>query len=573
MLTNRQVKRGEVKTVVGGVELGVVAFLLAHYVSGVPIVATVAVVMYVLAGCLITGVVVHHRWYFSARKRLRRTLGAGGWLDRYDLRTSAGERAMRAQGEYIRPGLPARLPGGRKQPVGEYATCLGRLVTGSQSVRGSRVYSPHSRGMLVMGPTGSGKTSWMVHSVLDFPGAAYVTSTKPELVEMTAGIRARRGPVYVFNPANLGGIATTFGWDPAGGCEDQATADARAWGLVRGGGGMAGVERPDFWAQKAQEIIRCYQMAAALRGFDMGAVHYWATNPDDPFPVGILQAHPEWVPAAWIGMLQSYLATSRRTRDSFFATVLSCVGFMDNPTVAAACRPQWGRGFDVREFLNANGTLYVMCDRKDQRLAPLMTAFTEDIFGQAKQVAATSPGGRLANGLAMLLDEPAHTTPISLDQVAADSRGWNISPTVIVQNLSQLATTWGPHKAETIYANLPIKVVLPGVAVPKDLEDLAYLAGRREVEHVSQSVQHSRGGHRSISKTVSPATEPVITGHTIYSLPKWHAYVLGAAPRACVVTFEPGHKRVKRERLRDTAHAPHRGWEPVGVPVLRGIMR
>jgi type IV secretion system protein VirD4 len=551
----------------------VVAYLLVHYLSRVPMATTVAAAMYVVAGCLIAGVVVHHRWYFSARKRLYRRLGKGGWLDRYDLRTSAGERAMRAQAEYIRPGLPARLPNGRKQPVGEYGTCLGRLVTGSRGVRGSRVYSPHSRGMLVMGPSGSGKTSWMTHSILDFPGAAYVTSTKPELVEMTAAIRARRGPVYVFNPANLGGIATTFTWDPAGGCEDQATADACAWGLVRGGGGMAGVERPDFWAQKAQEIIRCYQMAAALRGFDMGAVHYWATNPDDPFPVDLLKAHPEWVPAAWIGMLQSYLATSRRTRDSFFATVLSCVGFMDNPTVAAACRPQRGRSFDVREFLNANGTLYVMCNKDDQRLAPLMTAFTEHIVRQAKQVAATSPGGRLTNGLAMILDEPAQTTPIPLDQLAADSRGWGITPVALVQNRSQLATTWGPHKAETIYANLPIKVTLPGVAVPRDLENLAYLAGPREIEHISQSVQHSRNGHQSISKNVSPATEPVITGHTISSLPQWHAYVLGAAPRACVVTFEPGHKRVKRERLRDTAHAPHRRWEPISVPVPSGATR
>jgi type IV secretion system protein VirD4 len=569
MLTNQQVKRGEVKTAVGGVEVGVVAFLLAHYVSRVPIVAAA---MYVLAGCLIVGVVVHHRWYFSARKRLCRTLGAGGWLDRHDLRTSAGERAMRAQAEYIRPGLPVRLPDGRKQPVGEYATCLGRLVTGSRSVRGTRVYSPHSRGMLVIGPTGSGKTSWMVHSVLDFPGAAYVTSTRPELVEMTAPIRARRGPVYVFNPANLGGIATTLTWDPAGGCEDQATADARAWGLVRGGGGMAGVERPDFWAQKAQEIIRCYLMAAALRGFDMGAVHYWATNPDDPFPVDFLQAHPERVPAAWVGTLQSYLATSRRTRDSFFATVLSCVGFMDNPTVAAACRPQWGRSFDVREFLDANGTLYVICDKEEQRLTPLMTAFTENMFRLAKQVAAISPGGRLTNGLSMVLDEVAHTTPIALDQWTADSRGWNISTTAIVQNRSQLATTWGPDKAETIYANLPIKVVLPGVAVPRDVEDLAYLAGRREIEHVSQSVQHSRNGHRSVSKTVSPATEPVITGHTIYSLPQWHAYVVGAAPRSCVVTFEPGHQRVKRERRRDTTPVAHRRWGLVSVPVVSGVM-
>jgi type IV secretion system protein VirD4 len=541
---SQRVNRMEVTAVIGGVELGVVAYLLKRYLSGVPAAPALAVTLYVLAGCLVAGAVAHHRWYFSPRRRWRHTVGTEGWLDKYDLRTSAGERAMRAQAGYIRPGLPSRLPDGRKQPVQEYATCLGRLVTGRWWIRGRKIYSPHSRGMLVLGPSGSGKTNWMVHPLLDFPGAIFVTSTKPELVEMTAAARARRGPVHVFNPANLGPVSSTFAWNPVVGCEDQAVADAQAWALVRGGGGAAGTERPDFWAQKAQEIIRCYVMAAALRGMDMGAVHYWATHPDDLLPVCILHAHPQRVPAAWIDTLHTHLTTSRRTRDSYFATVVSCVGFMDNPTVAAACRPQWEQSFDVRDFLTSNGTLYVICDKTDQRLAPLMTALTEYIFGQAKRVAAASPGGRLSGGLAMILDEVAHTTPVPLDQYAADSRGWDITITAIVQDLSQLDTTWGSHKAKTIYANLPTKVVLPGVAEPSDLEKLAYLAGPR-----------NPGQERHV---------PVITGPEIYRLPRWHAYVLGAAPRACVVSFEPGYQRVQREHRKPAMvnqASMHRAWE------------
>lgn len=554
MLKSEHVNRMEVMAVVGGVELGVVAFLLKRYLSGVPAAPAVAVTLYALAGCLVAGACAHHRWYFSPPRQWHRSLSPTGWLDSYDLRVCAGERAMRAQAGYIRPGLPPRLPDGRTQPIQEYATCLGQLVTGQRRCRGRKVYSPHSRGMLVLGPTGSGKTNWMVHPVLDFPGAIFVTSTKPELVEMTAAARARRGPVHIFNPANVGTVGSTFAWNPEAQCEGQEVADGRAWALVRGGGGAAGVERADFWAQKAQEIIRCYVMAAALRGWDMGAVHYWATHPDDLLPLQILQAHPQWAPTAWIDTLHTHLTTSRRTRDSYFATLVSCVGFMDNPTVAAACRPQRGQSFNVRDFLTFHGTLYVICDKTDRRLAPLMTALTEHIFGQAKQVAAASPGGRLSGGLAMILDEVAHTTPVPLDQWAADSRGWDISPIAITQDLSQLDTTWGEHKAKTIYANLPTKVVLPGVSEPSDLEKLAYLAGPRDP-----------GQERHI---------PVITGPEIYRLPMWHAYVLGAAPRACVVSFEPGYQRVQREHRKPpmvNQASTHRAWEQSpaysGVPV------
>lgn len=533
MITDQRVKRGEVTVGVGGVELGVLAYLLARYVSRVPAGATVPTVLFVASGCLLVGVVAHHCWYFSSHRRWRRTLSPTGWLDQYDLRACAGARAIRAQADYIRPGLPARLPDGRKQPIQEYAFCLGRLVTGPRGCRGRKVYSPYSRGMLVLGPSGSGKTNWMAHALLDFPGPAYVTATRLELVEMTASLRARRGPVWVFNPANLGGIRSTFCWDPASGCQDQAIADARAWALVRGGGGAAGVERPDFWAQKAQEIIRCYVMAAVLGGFDMGAAHYWATHSHDLAPLRILQAHPQWAPASWIDMLYQYLTTYQRLRESYFATVTSCLGFMDNPTVAAACRPQWGQSFNVQNFLNSNGTIYVICDKTDQRLTPLNTAFTEYVIYGGKRKAAASPGGRLPNGIFFMFDEVAHTTPIRLDQMAADGRGWGFSSAPIVQDLSQLVTTWGEHKAKTIYANLPTKVVLPGVAEPADLEKLAYLAGPR-----------NPGEERQI---------PVITGPELYRMPMWHAYVLGAAPRACVVSFERARDRIDRERRKPTA--------------------
>ncbi len=560
MSTDKDAVRGEIKTGAVGVVAGVGGFLLgqlpihdAQIMHAVTSYATTP--GEIVGGVLVGGAVAHNRWYFSARKRLQRELGEDGWLNRHDMATSAGAAAMYRQADHIRPDLPIRRPGDRwrrRQPVSQYATKVGKIVSGPRLMRGRKVYTPHSRGVLVLGPQGSGKSSWLVHQVMDFPGGVYVSSTKPELAVMAAASRAQRGPVHIFNPSNFGGLGSSFSWDPVAGCEDQAVADARAWALVRGGGGAAGIDRSDFWAQKSAEIIRCYLMAAALVNYDMGAVHHWATNPDDPTPIAILEANPARVPSAWIGTLRTHLSASLNTRTGYFATVVSCVGFMDNPTVAAACRPSASQNFDILEFFD-RGTLFVVAG-EDKRLAPLITALTEHVFSQAKLVASTKKGGRLPNGLAMILDEVAQTTPVQLDKWAADSRGWGITVTAVVQDLAQLRTTWGPDRATTIYGNLPTKIVLPGVAHREDLEQLAYLAGKRWVERVTdgQSLQDGGGvlGRRSVSTSTTRVSEPVVNGDTIYGLPKWHAYVLGLGRNAVVVKFEPGYQRAGRENRR-----------------------
>jgi hypothetical protein len=50
-------------------------------------------------------------------------------------------------------------------------------------------------------------------------------------------------------------------------------------------------------------------------------------------------------------------------------------------------------------------------------------------------------------------------------------------------------------------------------------------------------------GRCTRSRNQSQAREPVVTGHTIYGLPRWHAYVLGLGTKPAIVRFEPGRRR------------------------------
>jgi type IV secretion system protein VirD4 len=473
-------------------------------------------------------------WAQSPTRRLRRELGPDGWLDLHQLRSDAGAAAVRR--------YSMRPPGTPRTPS-QHGFEVGRLVSGPFWMRRQPVYSPHTRGVLVWGPQGSGKSSWLVERILTAPGAAYVSSTKLELVHMTAQQRAQLGSVAVFNPTAMGALASTFGWDPVAGCQDPACADARARALVRGGGGVSGAENAGFWENKAAEIVRCYLLAAALHGGDMGDVMRWALG-DEKIGIRILEQYGHQVPDGWLGSLRKNLDAAPNTLSGYMAGVIPAVSFMDNPEVARACRPAPGHHFDIAAFLRDGGTVYVISGEQDRRVAPLLTALTEAVFSAAKQLAAARPAGRLDPPLTLVLDEVANTTPVPLDQWAADSRGWGITVMAVVQDLGQLRARWGTQRAQTIYSNLPTKVVLPGVAVKHDLEDLAYLAGRRTVRQTSE---HKPAGQDAAgSRTVSHGREAVIHGDLIYRLPRWHAYVLGLGPRPAVVRFTPGYRLTRR---------------------------
>lgn len=510
--------------------------------SSWPLIDSLALVGAAAGSVLTVATVAHRSWWTHPHTRLRRTLGGPvGWLDAHDLAETCGAAAVRRHAAGLWPEREHH-----RGPVSWAGWEAGQLVSGPRRLRGRRVYSPWTRGIGILGPQGSGKTQYLIGLLLQAPGAVVVPSTKPELALATMAARARVGPVAVFNPAALGELTSTLCWDPVAGCDAHATADARAWALVRGGGAAAGTQAAEFWAQKAQEIIRAYLMAAALTGHDMGAVMRWANTPDDPAPLHVLTSHPGAVPTGWVETLTTHLTAAPNTRTGYFATVSSCVGFMDNPTVAAACRPGPGEHLDAAEFLARSGTLYLIGSSADRRLAPLLTALTEHLFDTAQQLAATQPGGRLRVPLAFLLDEVAHTTPVPLDRWAADSRGWGITICAVLQSLAQLSATWGHDAGEIIWENLPTKVILPGVANVADLRELSYLGGERWTARHHDATSAGDDGRRRNSVSTTRTREPVIGGDVIATLPRWHAYLLGIAPHPAVVRFTPGYQLLAR---------------------------
>ncbi|HLN65866.1 MAG TPA: type IV secretory system conjugative DNA transfer family protein, partial [Streptosporangiaceae bacterium] len=116
--------------------------------------------------------------------------------------------------------------------------------------------------MLVMAPPRTYKTAFLADVILDYPGPVIATTTKADIYHLTSAVRTQYGRVHVFNPQHIGGVASTFCWDPVAGCEDPATAirraDAFAFAVSQ-----KGVEDGTFWSAKASDYLRGYFCAAA----------------------------------------------------------------------------------------------------------------------------------------------------------------------------------------------------------------------------------------------------------------------------------------------------------------------
>ena len=109
------------------------------------------------------------------------------------------------------------------------------------------------------------------------PGPVISTTTKHDVFELTSGIRARRGPVHVFNPQGVGDVPSTFRWNPLEGCQDPATAIRRADAFAESVS-QKGVEDATFWASKASDYLRAYFHAASVADLDLTWVARWVTG-------------------------------------------------------------------------------------------------------------------------------------------------------------------------------------------------------------------------------------------------------------------------------------------------------
>jgi type IV secretory pathway TraG/TraD family ATPase VirD4 len=451
------------------------------------------------------------------------------------LRVASGF-AMRRKATVLRPGL--RALGWRRWlvPAREVATPVAR-------VGWLRVWSAVEDVTLRIGGPRTGKTGELACRILDAPGAVIATSTRTDLIELTAACRARIGPVHIFNPSGVGGIASTITFDPLSGCTDPKTATSRATDLLAAGAAPGSGGDREYWAGQARRVLAALMHAAALGNATMRDVLAWVADPDAA-AMEVQQFLRRSPQPAYESDAAQFLDTNERTRSSICATIMPALGWLTDATAAAAA----DKGdFDVAELLESRGTVY-MLGADDGQVAPLVTALTGHIAREARRIAATdtqlATHGRLDPPLTMVLDEAALICIIPLDNWTADMGGRNVTIHIGAQSRAQLRQRWGDTGAAAILNNTATLLIYGGTRDPDDLAAYSTLTGERYEE----TPTYDQVGELS---SMSRHRVPVLSPAQIAQLPARHVVIIrrGMAPavgRAQMAWTRPQVKAARR---------------------------
>ena len=398
---------------------------------------------------------------------------------------------LRTGGETQVPELvPALTEGGSLTPGEAVRAEVARLGGGAYlgvSRRGGWVVADPESAVMVLGPPRSGKTSAvMIPAILGAPGSVISTSTKPDVMRVTAAVRSEVGQVWLFDPSATGQelpdgvrrlcwspVAAAMSWDEALVMAKAMTASTRAG---------AGTTNENHWSERAAALLAPLLYAAHQTDRPIGEVLRWILRKNLTPALEVL-ADSESDFAA--DVLTGIQETDDRERSSIFSAAAGVLAAYNADAVrASAAHPN----FDPDRFASSTDTIYITAPEHKQALcAPLIVGLLEQIrhavYHQAATQAMDGPVALWA------LDEVANIAPIhDLPALVSQAGGQHLQIMIGLQDLSQARTRWGQDAADGFMSLFQTQAVLSGIADSRTLESISLALGEYDRNIVSSSV-------------------------------------------------------------------------------------
>ncbi|ACU77755.1 conjugative transfer gene complex protein [Catenulispora acidiphila DSM 44928] len=437
-----------------------------------------------------------------AAKRAWRGRSYRGFASRQQIGVSLSEKAVLKRGPVVRPSVK-----GVKFTLVDVGVRIGWA-----DPAGIPVAISIEDSVLMLAPPRQGKSSQCIIPWLHgWRGPAIVTSARTDVLENTATIRAEQGPVLVMAPTGMVAWPDNVQWAPLADCEDFDKAILRAEVMVTVGkssGDNTGGGDNKFFGLAATNLMAGWLHAAAISGRPMTDVLRWAFNEGLDEPVHILGTNPKAAPDVAEMLDNLYRAPADTTRSNLWTTVQTAVAPLLSVAARATFAPEAGATFDIEDFLRSNGTIYILVPKhRAKSLAPLVSAFFDEVIETAKRLADDSTGGRLDAPLAILGDEIANVSPLpQLPDLISYSGGSGIFMVMVLQDMAQAIDGWGPNGAAKIWGAATVKIALGGLS-GDELDDLSKLGG--EYRESLTTHQHGSSGYSMQTtlldrKTISP---------------------------------------------------------------------
>ncbi len=415
---------------------------------------------------------------------------------------------------------------------------------------------------LTIAPARAGKTTRLaVGRIVDAPGAVVATSTKSDLVHLTAHARAtvpaRRGErrsvrlSHVFDPDRLLDLPHPCRWDAVAGCQDVREALTRARAMVAAKP-LHGEWHSSFFEGASETVLRCLLHAAALEHLTMRQVLSWARDFNDELPYEILRTHPGAAPG-WLEDLRKFARAGAPETVSSTAMSLALVlkALADERVLDLLC-PETGEGVDVEEFVHGGrDTLYLISEGGDGiSTAPLVTAFASAVVSAARRHSQSLPGGRLDPPLTLVLDEAANVAPLpDLPMLMADGGGRGITTWAFVQSFAQLRARWGRDGADSIWGASSAKLLLGGCTEADDLERVSRVVGDRWARRQSHTSRSGLLPRTDDSTSTSRERERILPVQDLARLPTGTALLLYRSLPPALITLPAWWQRPDAARF------------------------
>jgi type IV secretion system protein VirD4 len=381
----------------------------------------------------------------------------------------------------------------------------GRLIVGRFGRRLLAIERRHS--LLVVGPPQTGKTAGLaIPAILEWPGPVLVTSSKPDVLEVTRHARAARGDIMVYDPCTdpIG----SAGWTPVAAVNDwtDALVSARALMTVQAAGGVGD---QDFWHASAEASLAPMLRAAAHDG-GMARLVEWLDRGDDADDeiARILDAAGDSrARSAW----RAVAALDPRTRSGVVATTRTALAGWWDPRVLDAAHAE----ITSARLLAGAATLYLVAPAHEQdRLRNIYAAIVQEMT-RAVFARRARTGTPLDPALLVVLDEAAHIAPVrDLAALAATGPEPGIQLVTIFHDHAQIRAIYGP-RAPSVIANHRARLLLPGVGDAETLDRISGALGTSPRRRVSRTT-----GRHGTTTTESDTDAPLLPAHALREMPE-----------------------------------------------------
>jgi type IV secretion system protein VirD4 len=301
---------------------------------------------------------------------------------------------------------------------------------------------------LIVGPTRCGKGLLAVSQLLTWQHSAIVNDIKGDLFNQTAGFRSLLGPVCVLDPTGKG-----HAYDPLHGSETEDDLLSGATQLL-----LPQTEEKDpTFTQRAIAMLTCIFMAAQRE-----------RAPALPYMRQMLRAGlrgcVERLQAIEPQLATDFLDTDLESADLTEKFLMSCWGTLKARTrplrTETVIRSLARSDFTPEEIITSEKpvTIYMRWPEKRLRaLAPLVKLLWASLIDEMIDT-YDQRAGQGCNPVLLMVDEGGRTAIPSLADHATTIAGRNIYIWLAVQSLSQLATVYGPERAQTLRDNMESQI-------------------------------------------------------------------------------------------------------------------